>query len=268
MVALHIHAQTNNQKRSAAGPFAQRNSIRPHSVTGVSGAVTNHCVSKLSPPKPQKGSADPGGRRTLPDGGCISYGLKRRSRSEVVLILQFSGSQDALLIIFFASSSIFRRRSFQEALQHPTYHFFAQVPSENAVLGADLGRSWAVLGPSWAFLGPSWGRLGAILGPSWRHLAKPWGPETLILPWFLQHLRSIADLAPIFCSVSAILTYLSRSWAILGPSWARLWPSWAVLVPIFGPYWAVLGPSWAILGSSYNAGGTAKRSRWLPSFKR
>ena len=89
------------------------------------------------------------------------------------------------------------------------------------------------------------------MGPSWRHLAKPRGPETLILLWFLLHLRPIEDLAPIFWSVSASFSYLSRSWAILAPSWARLWPSWAVLVPIFGPCWAVLGPSWVIFGPSW-----------------
>ena len=104
------------------------------------------------------------------------------------------------------------------------------------------------MGPSWAFLGPSWGRLGAILGPSWRHLAKPWGPETLILLWFLQHLRSIDDLAPIFCSFSAILTYLSRSWAILAPSWAILGPSLAILGRLGAHLWAILGRLGAILG--------------------
>ena len=86
------------------------------------------------------------------------------------------------------------------------------------------------------------------MGPSWRHLAKPWGPETLILLWFLQHLRSIDDLAPIFCSVSAILTYLSRSWAILAPSWAILGPSLAILGRLGAHLWAILGRLGAILG--------------------
>ena len=104
------------------------------------------------------------------------------------------------------------------------------------------------MGPSWAFLGPSWGRLGAILGPSGRHLAKPSGPETLILLWFLQHLRSIDDLAPIFCSFSANSTYLSRSGAILAPSWAILGPSLAILGRLGAHLWAILGRLGAILG--------------------
>ena len=64
----------------------------------------------------------------------------------------------------------------------------------------------------------------------------------------MQHLRSIDDLAPIFCSFSAILTYLSRSWAILAPSWAILGPSLAILGRLGAHLWAILGRLGAILG--------------------